>query len=861
MVTLTPPIKSRRIPLIPGLLFVLLLGGVAQSEPLLKLEKGWRFSPDPKGEGEQLGWHLPEFEDSSWATLEAGKRWEDQGYPDLDGKAWYRIRFEVPADWKGGPAWLVFGGVNDAYVLYCNGVRVNSYGTRTSRTVAQTQTIAELSAWLQPGKTNLIAVCVDDFGGNGGLWRLPCALTNAPALTPYFIGMETAMDYEHHALVVDLDMAVFGNDQPRRKIVVEVHEVQGAWKDRREVTREAGHPTETFTFALPESDKDRSYMVHPTVRSDEDGQFLMPPIPSEIAVEWKGKPTWPAPHKNLKVLNNFVTELASGTLPAGAKDRISFPNPRRGWVFFSAHGKAGARLPQAPRAHLENSTEPVLFRQEPNSGAWEAMRFLSEGSHRLTVETDSETEVRIRAIPEIGFCYYPTSAHIPQHGPYDWAYMTRHVLSNVNVLITSGGAPEAEIHEWLKEGRRWVINTGLPGLYTPPPTPEEVFEGWAKVPQVSDPNYAGMIVDEFIFSRDAHYPAWTEAMERIVRSDFFKGKTFYGFCNDLYLEPDSRVRAFCKKLAELDGRFAVEKYIPERPTEEEAAQLLRRELQAVHRGWKKFVPGWEKVGMYTLGYFSAPPEGLNVLPSVNYRVFMEMQFRLLATDPTFFGLYGLMEYLVSYADEENVRWAHQLFRHYCIEGKTERLSPDPYLLPHLVNPDFADGLAGWDVAMATPESVRTEEMKDFSWLQGRYPPTTIGDRFALLLRSEERPNKLSQSLKALEPGRLYSLKLLSADLARLDQKTELPFRIDLEGVERVEDLCFRTVYPHCYSHNTGPFTPERPAYFNYHRLVFRAKGTEGRVTLSDWLSDTEAGGTRGQRLALNFVEVQPYLEP
>ena len=68
--------------------------------------------------------------------------------------------------------------------------------------------------------------------------------------------------------------------------------------------------------------------------------------------------------------------------------------------------------------------------------------------------------------------------------------------------------------------------------------------------------------------------------------------------------------------------------------------------------------------------------------------------------PSFQDLYGLQEYLSSYADEELLRWAHQLFRHYCIEGKRTRFSDDPYLLPHLQNPDFANGLDGWQIEPA-----------------------------------------------------------------------------------------------------------------------------------------------------------------
>ena len=39
-------------------------------------------------------------------------------------------------------------------------------------------------------------------------------------------------------------------------------------------------------------------------------------------------------------------------------------------------------------------------------------------------------------------------------------------------------------------------------------------------------------------------------------------------------------------------------------------------------------------------------------------------------------------------DEEILRWGVKLLRHYCIEGKTERLTNDPYRLSHITNADF-----------------------------------------------------------------------------------------------------------------------------------------------------------------------------
>ncbi len=56
----------------------------------------WRFSPDDKNIGISENWHTRQFDDSHWATIDAGKRWEDQGYPDVDSLAWYRKVIDIP---------------------------------------------------------------------------------------------------------------------------------------------------------------------------------------------------------------------------------------------------------------------------------------------------------------------------------------------------------------------------------------------------------------------------------------------------------------------------------------------------------------------------------------------------------------------------------------------------------------------------------------------------------------------------------------------------------------------------------------------------------------------------------------------
>ncbi len=151
----------------------------------LDISQQWLFSPDTAGIGEQKQWYVVDYNDSDWITIDAGRRWEEQGFPTLDGDAWYRKNVKVPASWKSKKVWIKFGGVNDAYDLYVNGKQVSSFGA-AHVSFAGKPSFAEVDSFLRPGESNLIALRVNDWGNSGGLWRLPVILTTDAQETRLF---------------------------------------------------------------------------------------------------------------------------------------------------------------------------------------------------------------------------------------------------------------------------------------------------------------------------------------------------------------------------------------------------------------------------------------------------------------------------------------------------------------------------------------------------------------------------------------------------------------------------------------------------------------------------------------------------
>ncbi len=151
----------------------------------IDISKDWKFSPDTGNTGMGQKWFSEGFNASNWKMIDAGERWEDQGYTDLDGYAWYRKTIKVPKQWKGKDVWIKFGGVNDAYDLFINGKQVSSYGA-SQYSFAGKPTVTKVKDVIKYGEPNLIAIRVNDWGNSGGLWRLPVIITTDKAQTELF---------------------------------------------------------------------------------------------------------------------------------------------------------------------------------------------------------------------------------------------------------------------------------------------------------------------------------------------------------------------------------------------------------------------------------------------------------------------------------------------------------------------------------------------------------------------------------------------------------------------------------------------------------------------------------------------------
>lgn len=578
-------------------------------------------------------------------------------------------------------------------------------------------------------------------------------------------------------------------------------------------------------------------------------------------VSWPGRP---AELNNAKILNTMVWELLNAD---GTSQKYSFTCPYDRWVFIrtDAEVRDGGKIWISVDSDSKN--DAAIVHADGKDDLLEAMRFLSAGEHTIHVQREGHVtlhNVVVRAIPMLQYIYYTGDERILSYAPYDWEFLSKDILPNVNTIISGEYASQEHLTEWKEMGRKWIKAIPIGGIGKSADLEEAAYEYFSGSEGMQRPLMDGIIVDSFDDSDHPRYDAYRKAIERIHADPQFKGRTFSPYW-DLLLGRNRSLEAAGVAMAG-GGYVCLQRYIYEHPTAEAAQTFIERDLPLMIPTWEQHLPGSTRQLVIALGGYMAVPNCFtNIDPTVNLKVSMEMQYRFLATHPIFFGLGGIQEYHSGYADEETVRWAGRLYRHYCIEGNTEPLGNDPYKLTHIDNPDFSEGTSGWTLSPAEEGSIAVKQMRYYGKLQGR-GSTYLGDTFLWMKRNAKKPNVFFQIIKDLEPGRLYCMKMITADYQNIKGQKSVEqqdaLSITFENAEEITGPGnnFQSTYPCITFHAFGKFTSEYPAWMNFHWHVFRAKGNTARLVVSDWANPADPGGPIGQELMFNFIELQPYLE-
>ncbi len=586
----------------------------------------------------------------------------------------------------------------------------------------------------------------------------------------------------------------------------------------------------------------------------------------------------------VKPLNNLVFELLNRESP-GSVQR-NFRNPREGWVYIRVLPNGDDR----PAAVLLDDKSVALKMMD---GHLEAMCYITQGPHTVGLAADRESVKRleVRSIGELFYATYGYNPHIEETGVYTWDFLRQHCLDHYNSIIGAGtltddgnSTQEAEIREWTAAGKRWFTLETVPFDVA---TADEAYDHWSKSLGMQHPLMSGIWADEFGVGEKygkktaQMYPIWIDAIHRLRANPDYTDRTFYAY-SPYRLLPVARFEEmfpFIQTIMDSDYRLGPEWYLPEGRSRPGRIIIETGDLLA------EFGPGWEQASresferasrgaatnrVIVLSLLSEPGwESGDLYPNYDFNVFLDCQLQFIATDPAFFGVRGLQGYISGYCGEEQTRLFAKLVRHYAIEGNTRRLLTDPYVLQHIQNPDLANGTAGWTITPAVTavgqQSIAIKSVPGFGVLQAKYhAPKGTGDMALWTRRSGEKPNLISQQIRNLTPGRLYSLRLITGDYQELSSGTSSHRKhavsAMIDNAERVDEKSFQAVVRSAYWHSYGEFNSNNPYWINYHQHVFRARADMAELRLSDWASGESAGGPNGEELIWNFIQVQPYFE-
>lgn len=662
---------------------------------------------------------------------------------------------------------------------------------------------------------------------------------------------------------VDVDVRLLGKLPPDAawQIVLQ----NGNRETVKEQTVAPMPPALTATIAIPTRDLPPGhYDVIVSVRG-ADGAVIANAASRQVTVTDGANRA-----ANVRVLNNLVSELLTVPGPiATTGARHTFITARDGWTYIAAELTDASEQGHSAEATLDSlpAGRDRILRFSNAQIVHETTRYLPAGEHTLTVHLEGDATLSnlvVRSIPEIIFDEYGQKHNmIRGFVPRDHAFMRESDLLATSTTFRGSGwtAPLAGHAELKAAGKRWIemIPIGDDS------TAEAAAERWIKPMVVHRNWFDGVAVDEFM----QYTTLRNEALRILLADPHLDGKWFYPLvCAPVEARGGSEGVKFLQRVIDAGFHPVWERYMQEPARQADGWPVFDRQVRdQVKRYWWSVRPDAMQHTIIILGNFmSSPGISLNVHPDVDFRVWMDMQYHYLANDPMFFGLAGISEWTSGWADDTYLQWAGKLHRHYAIEGRRDLLSPQyglKFKLTHIKNPDFDEGLTEWNVDAAHEGSVGVKQFAGYSFLQTRYPQTTQGDRFLWMQRDAEAPNRVSQPIRDLVPGRLYSLKMISSDYHALTSgksaQREQGLVIQLDNVELLPERCFDETYRNLIASPEAGFDTNNPYWSTYHQRIFRATPDPATLTVTDWDADGRPAGPVGEEMIFNFVEVEPCL--
>lgn len=532
-----------------------------------------------------------------------------------------------------------------------------------------------------------------------------------------------------------------------------------------------------------------------------------------------------------KRLNNLCYEVFNEKTAAEPKS-WKFGVKRRAWYYFKAPDKA----------ELDGRT---LF-----AVGGEGFRRLEAGDHELVTQGRAGTVI-LRRIAEIyNYCPYQP-ASVAQAGTFDEAFWDKYVFPHSTTQC--GGWPNERQRKHVKDlGLEYIFNTNIRNLKDD----DEWLQRLEGSVGMRNPLCDGVSGDETFLHESVNNARVTSSLWRATKAKF-PGKGIYTWMVGNPSAAGSDTDFISAAVNSCGGRSRIlyEMYMPSQPTEEAAKNYIRTRMRTTAAMYGSFLPGVLSRFGFVFGNFNQYPAITDWTdPATDYKYYMDMQWQILATDPTFDGI-GLCGYWGSYyCDEEIHRWSFMLTRHYVIEGNVEPLSRRYGLGFYglVKNGDFEHGFDGWRV----PAGVTVAMNDKLPPYEGRFSRVRgEGVTYAEFpARAADGEGQcLVCEIAGLVPGRLYTLQFCSFDVEKVKSgaKGAAPtgVRADLgAGAQKEESLSWDYE-----GIGANKYSVRRPG-INVHHSVFRATAEKTTISISNRNSPAK------MQVGVNAISVCPYVE-
>jgi hypothetical protein len=210
-----------------------------------------------------------DFDDSLWGEIHVPGNWEDQGFPNYDGYAWYRIKFDGRVLGGHTSLQLRLGKIDDANETYLNGQMIGLNGSFPPEfsTAWKSPNIFNIpEELLNRNGENVIAVKVYDAMLGGGILDGEIGIYTTRSLAPDFLNLEGIWRF----YLGELDDWAWGNVDDSRWQQVKVPGFWSQWQHKKKIR--VGHYRKQFV--LPENLRNQDLVVILGRIDDFDATYL-----------------------------------------------------------------------------------------------------------------------------------------------------------------------------------------------------------------------------------------------------------------------------------------------------------------------------------------------------------------------------------------------------------------------------------------------------------------------------------------------------------------------------------------------------------------------------------------------------------